>query len=140
LSNILPTVGRVLYFQPGPDDRVVRYDEQPMRADIIYVHGPDNVKLHVIDHAGNHFTLASVPLVQDGDERPTCGYAYWMPYQVGQAKVATPPGEPQLSKSPEGALVEGAGVVSTEHFNAVAGGGGDILEAPQGAAVTHQPV
>lgn len=90
MSTILPTVGRVLYFHPCPEDRVIRLDDQPLRADIIYVHGPGSVKLHVIDHGGNHFIMPEVPLVQEGEEAPTTGYAKWMPFQVGQAAKAAP--------------------------------------------------
>lgn len=90
MPRIDPTVGRVLYFQPSAGSSVKQYDTQPIRADIIYVHSPDCVKLHAIDHDGAHHVLSSVPLVQADEIAPGSYYAYWMPFQVGQARVAQP--------------------------------------------------
>ena len=86
---IKPTVGRVVYYKPRPqfDDEMVRVGEQPLRADVLAVNSDTSVNLNIIDAAGNHFAILDVFLVHDTttvtDE--DSGYAYWMPYQLGQA-------------------------------------------------------
>lgn len=100
MTRIVPTVGRKLYFTSVNDTSISKLDEQPIDATIIYVHpkkeGDDSpwlLNLHIIDHAGSMQTKTRVPLIQAPyDVEPTDGYfAYWMPYQVGQAKTNAVP-------------------------------------------------
>jgi hypothetical protein len=81
MSNIVPTVGRVIWYWPGKGDPTPLTLDQPFKADVIYVHGPTAVNLEVISHEGRRFTKQSV-LITDGAEP---GFAQWMPYQKGQA-------------------------------------------------------
>jgi hypothetical protein len=93
---ISPTVGRFvnywpsqieldhtdLYFAPGDN-------KQPFAAQVVYVHSDRMVNLVVADHRGKQFVRTSVPLVQEGDERPELGsqfFCEWMQYQTAQAK------------------------------------------------------
>jgi hypothetical protein len=85
---IKPTVGRVVwYYRHGK----TQFDanEQPEAAMVAYVHSDTMVNLSVIDPNGAQYSKTSVFLYQGEGERPTGGYAEWMPYQVGQAKVAS---------------------------------------------------
>jgi hypothetical protein len=109
MTRIAPTVGRKLYFYPGEDKSVHRFDDQPIDATIIYVWPqaptqegqsdiPQLLNLHVIDHTGTQQTKTSVPLIQDGEDVPSVGnYAMWMPFQVGQAKAQNEPGVLQVA-------------------------------------------
>ena len=93
---ILPTIGRQVWYQHGGahlGDMTIRYpgpdaNTQPMAATVVYVWADRMVSLDVIDHAGKHYAMTSVPLLQDDDTPPDHPYAQWMPYQVGQAKKA----------------------------------------------------
>lgn len=95
---IKPTVGRNLYYQPGPGEEFeitqhpARADEamaQPLHAHILYVHDDRHVTLEVVDHIGNRHVRGDVMLYQDGEPVDRGSeYCYWMPYQQGQAKVA----------------------------------------------------
>lgn len=77
---IIPTVGRMVWYY---GDNMI--DDQPMAATIAFVHSDRLVNLSVIDPNGYQFPLQSVPLVQEGEERPMGFYCTWMPYQIGQA-------------------------------------------------------
>jgi hypothetical protein len=100
---IQPTIGRKVWYRPSAADKagnfgMAQYGDQPLDATIIAVWGDSMVNLHVIDHAGKTFTLTSTKLLQEGDEIPRDAdgkdvgrYAYWMPYQVGQAKKHSEP-------------------------------------------------
>ena len=102
---ITPTVGRKVWFRlnginelekpcSGAETATVRSFPsvvdltQPFDATVVYVWDDRRVNLHVLDHYGNPFIIAtSVPLLQEGDTPPQFGfYAEWMPYQLGQAK------------------------------------------------------
>jgi len=90
---ITPTVGRIVYFRPGNGMRAIMHvrDDQPMRADIIYVWNDRRVSLNVDDHEGRRHFIPTVQLLQDGDTPPKDGsYAYWMQYQkdVAAGKIA----------------------------------------------------
>lgn len=81
---IKPTVGRVVWYWPsavqaGTDT------SQPLAATVVYVWSDRMVNLSVTDHDGRQFGVTSVPLRQDGDERPSGMFCEWMPYQKGQA-------------------------------------------------------
>lgn len=96
---IKPTVGRVVWFYPGPapvdapnsDIQTIPAGEgeemQPCAALVTFVYGDRMVNLAAFDHYGRARNFTSVPLLQEGDEKPDGGsyYAAWMPYQVGQA-------------------------------------------------------
>lgn len=103
---IAPTIGRVVWYWPGKDgaDAVVSLDaEQPMKADVVFVHPEQNeagefvVNLGVVDHAGRHVRRHNIPLVQgqfpSGSSMEHCT---WMPYQLGQAlaNIKVPLAEP----------------------------------------------
>lgn len=83
---IRPSIGRVVWFQPGhtadAPDAV-----QPFAALIAYVWNDRMVNLAAFDSNGQPVKATSVALLQDDDPIPQTGrYAQWMPYQVGQAK------------------------------------------------------
>lgn len=83
--KIEPTIGRVVWFTPAAGDPINSREGQPLAALIAYVHSDSIVNLAVFDTKGNSAGRTSVPLLQDGDERPEGGFAEWMPYQKGQA-------------------------------------------------------
>jgi hypothetical protein len=86
---IKPTNGRIVWFTPGPRDAIGRYDTaQPLAAIVTHVVNDRMVNLCVFDSAGNAAARTSVPLLQDGDDRPEGCFAEWMPYQKGQAAKA----------------------------------------------------
>lgn len=82
MSKIIPTVGRVVWYYSNNVDVL---QPQPFAATVAYVHSDRMVNLSVIDANGYQFPVQSVPLVQDGEERPQGMYCTWMPYQIGQA-------------------------------------------------------
>jgi hypothetical protein len=105
-----PTVGRVVWFHPGLRDteRMMVLDgQQPMRADVVFVHNDRMVNLMVTDHAGGLWPRDNVELIQEGDAIPKSqSYCEWMPYQKGQAAKAEalerqihPPGSPHIATS-----------------------------------------
>ncbi len=85
---ITPTVGRVVYFHRGNGarSRMIVRGNQPLRADIVYVHDDQYVALNVDDHEGNRHFMPKVFLLQDGPPVEGLSYAYWMPYQKAVAK------------------------------------------------------
>jgi len=99
---IKPTIGRRLWYWPSQFDQgalankpsstmTVNPTGQPCDAGVCYVHGDRLVNLVVSDHLGTLHQRHSVTLVQNGETPPAnTGYATWMPYQIGQAKSATP--------------------------------------------------
>ena len=95
---IKPTVGRKVWYRHDKspvllgDNKYLQpsqISDQPMDATVVYVWDDRMVNLHVMDHYGNVFNRTSVKLLQDDDAIPEKGgYAEWMPYQQGQARVA----------------------------------------------------
>lgn len=87
---IKPTIGRRVWFYPnGAISGFTASPDQPCDAGIAYVWTDRMVNLSVADHNGVVMGRTSVPLLQDDDPVPASGaYCTWMPYQVGQAKVA----------------------------------------------------
>lgn len=78
---IKPTVGRVVWYRQ--DDRP---ETEPLAAIIAKVWSDTCVNLAVFDANGMTFCKTSVKLVHDeNDEKPSYGYAEWMPFQKGQA-------------------------------------------------------
>lgn len=92
-SEIVPTVGRVLWFRNGSQIGATDIDQlqgnaqhQPMKAMVLYVHNSRCVNVEVVDHGGGRHIYTSCTLRQDMDPAPSGPYAEWMPYQVGQAR------------------------------------------------------
>jgi hypothetical protein len=86
---IAPTVGRIVWYRPSPDDRIrmnVISADQALKADVVYVHGNGLVNLRVIDHLAQPHRRESVLLRQDGEVEPEGAYCEWMPYQKAVAK------------------------------------------------------
>ena len=86
---ITPTVGRVVYFRPGNGARSRMHvrDQQPCRADIVYVWNDRNIAVNVDDHEGQRYYFSPVVLIQDGEKPPEgLSYCEWMPYQQAVAK------------------------------------------------------
>lgn len=95
---ITPTIGRRLWYYPSPydfseasPDPFSGYNDQPCDAGICYVWTDRMVNVTVADANGFMHRRTSVRLLQ-GNEQPYPGEAHlrWMPYQVGQAKPASP--------------------------------------------------
>jgi len=84
---IEPTIGRKVWFWPQGLAR--EPNEQPMDANVVYVHSTKMINVAGFDHNGAPFARTSVPLLQDGDSGQglSC-YAEWMPFQKGQAANA----------------------------------------------------
>jgi len=79
---IKPTIGRVVWYHPD------KPHNQPWTALVVYVHSDNYVNLVVFDEYGLSKSKLTVPLIQEGDEKPEGFYCEWMPYQIGQAKLA----------------------------------------------------
>ncbi len=80
MAKIVPTIGRVVWYHEANFNQ-----GQPCAAIVAFVHSDSMVNLAVFDPSGKQLSRTSVPLIQDGDERPDWGYCEWMPYQKGQA-------------------------------------------------------
>lgn len=80
---IEPTVGRVVWVH-RPDAPSLPHC-QPEMAWVVFVHGPRCVNVVGYDMNGEYFFLRSCQLLQDDDGPSTGVYAWWMPYQKGQA-------------------------------------------------------
>lgn len=92
---IEPTIGRIVWFYQGKAkaNNIADNGDQPMTAQIIYVHNPRLVSLDITDHRGTHHSKAKVKLMQgDEDFTPVEDWCEWMPFQKGQAaKTDQPP-------------------------------------------------
>jgi hypothetical protein len=84
--NIIPTIGRVMWFHRSGIEGVCMDAGQPMAAIVAFVHSEKCVNLTVFDHLGGNFPMGGVRVRQDGDPDDSRPYVAWMPYQVGQAK------------------------------------------------------
>jgi hypothetical protein len=101
ITMIKPSVGRKVWYRPSMFDKtgvgaMQVAGDAPLDATVIAVWGDRCVNVQVTDAAGKVFTKTSVTLLQEGDSVPcdpaghnVGGYVEWMPYQVGQAKVAS---------------------------------------------------
>ena len=75
---ITPTIGRVVWFWPAPENKDTPVSEKPFAAIIAYVWGERMVNLIAFDHNGNPEPHTSVTLLQDSDQKPSLGYcAEW---------------------------------------------------------------
>jgi len=91
---IIPTVGRVVWYNPVPKDNLEQLadehgkrKEEPLVGIVLAVHSVTRVNLLVISAYGQTRFLSRVELWQGDNPRPTGhGYAEWMPYQIGQAR------------------------------------------------------
>jgi hypothetical protein len=101
MSTIEPTVGRVVWFTPGPDfhPSIFKAHKPPFAAHVAHVNEDGAVNVMVIGPAGEPVLGAQgVKIIQDGDEPPfvinsdstktALSYCEWMPYQKGQAAKA----------------------------------------------------
>lgn len=82
---IKPTIGRIVWYHPGPNNSQLRLDTQPFAAIIAGVIDEHTVNLTCFDADGYPWPMRGVHLCQD-DEQPEQYTAEWMPYQIGQAK------------------------------------------------------
>lgn len=86
--RITPTVGRIVLYRKSTNDTdLASRGNQPLAAIIACVWSDTMVNLHVIDANGVGHARQIVRLVQEGDEIREFNeaYAFWMPYQRGQA-------------------------------------------------------
>jgi hypothetical protein len=87
---IVPTVGRIVLYHPGPHDTLASSKPEGLAAIVCYVWGDRQVNLRVFDENGNGYPRSSVPVCQPEDEMTPelveAGYCRWMEYQVEQAK------------------------------------------------------
>lgn len=85
---IQPTIGRVVWYYPGPHEKRLHInvkDAQPCVALICYVQNDSTVSLVVFDHFGSTHARQAVELCH-GDTVPSeREHCVWMPYQKGQA-------------------------------------------------------
>ena len=89
-----PTIGRVVWFRPCLSHPA---QDQPMSAQVCYVHADGTVNLAIWDAHGKPANLQNVPLIQDGEAPPLTekgaakhDYCEWMPYQKAVASGAIP--------------------------------------------------
>jgi hypothetical protein len=83
---IKPTVGRIVWYWLAHGSP----QTNPLAAIVCHVKSDSMVNLAVFDAEGNHGRAVDVPLIQEGDERPTTHFCEWMPYQkqVVAGKIA----------------------------------------------------
>lgn len=80
-----PTVGRVVWFWPSPNEQLAFPREgQPLAAHVAAVSEDGfTVNLQVIDANGHAHARQDVPFIEDGGAAGF-SYACWMPYQRAQ--------------------------------------------------------
>lgn len=84
---IKPTIGRIVWFQPGHGCPARQDGSQPLAALVVCVMADDLVNLAVFDADGHHYAIRDVELWQDEPNPRPFGrnFCEWMPYQKGQA-------------------------------------------------------
>lgn len=82
-----PTVGRKVWYFPGPGDEMMHRNlSDPLDATIIAVHNDVIINAFIIDASGFSHVRHSVELLDPADPTiPNNGHCEWMPYQIGQA-------------------------------------------------------
>lgn len=96
---IPPTVGRIVWYYPGPLRHVAFQPDKPLMATICGVN-EDTGRINVggFDFVGQPYSALNVTLVQEGESiDPGAEHCRWMPYQVGQA-AKMPPWAPRASR------------------------------------------
>lgn len=95
---IKPTVGRVVWYHPSGASST----DQPCAAIVAHVWSDTCINLATFSANGESSFQTSVFLYQNetGSERPSSGYAEWMPYQQGQA-AKTEEAEAKLKVLPQ---------------------------------------
>lgn len=78
---IPPSVARIVWYHPGPNDPDGCQHE--LAGIVTHVWNDSMVNLAVFNQQGTLFSRTSVKLCQD--EQPEQYQATWMPYQIGQA-------------------------------------------------------
>lgn len=88
MTNIPPTIGRIVLFFPAID--AGRHEDgQPFGSMISGVNDDGTINLMVAARDGTPYGAQNVILVQDGDEiDQDKAHAFWMAYQKGQAAKA----------------------------------------------------
>lgn len=109
---IKPTPGRVVYFLPALEQRDP--NGQPLAATVAKVIDDRVVNLTVHAADGTTYPLQHVTLLQDGDELPdpNQAYAFWMPYQKGQAAKT----EAAIAAGPTGEQIAGIVATAVQNF------------------------
>lgn len=97
-----PTVGRVVWFWPSPDEQLaLPRSGQPLAAHVAAVSEDGRtVNLQVIDANGHAHARQDVPFFEGGRLEGE-SYADWMPFAVPAS--AAPPGEPEGQPAEESA-------------------------------------
>lgn len=103
MTNIVPTVGRMILFHPPSNSTKHGFEPTAICAATIAKVLPDGrLNLGVLDGNGAQHSMTEVPLIQDGETPPENGYwAEWMPYQKSVAKGETAPVLHAMPKSAE---------------------------------------
>ena len=123
-----PTIGRVVHFFPAASDALYRNGE-PLAATIVKVWSDTCVNLAAFDGNANLHKPTSVLLHQEGNERPSAGFAAW-PAREGvqlEAKLDTTSGAAPLQPLSDAVLeqqireagADAAPRVNTEHIDAL---------------------
>lgn len=89
MTKIVPTIGRKVWYRPGPDDEIMTVvnKDLPFDATVVCVINDALVHLVIFDHHGYSHRRFAIPVVNEGEPKPTeAPYVEWMPYQIGQAK------------------------------------------------------
>ena len=95
---IKPTVGRRVWYRPLPHEAFISDDpNKRWDAGVTYVWSDTRVNLACFTPDGQMRPHTSVTLAQDRGAEP--GECEWMPFQVGQAKVATT-GQQDIPQNP----------------------------------------
>lgn len=87
MTNIVPTVGRMILFHPPRNSTKHGFEPNAICAATIAKVLPDGrLNLGVLDGNGVNHSMTEVPLIQEGEPQPENGYwAEWMAFQRHQA-------------------------------------------------------
>jgi len=109
-TKIVPTIGRVVLYVPGPGDHAAE-GNQPHAATVAFVHNDNLVNLSIVDANGMQYARTEVPLVNEGETSDALhGFCHWMPYQKAVAAgeiLATLHAIPPPSPAPDNGQGEG---------------------------------